>query len=223
MAIVRGAYGGGQIKGSISGTTFQQGPYGTVIRNRTVPVNPQSPKQVIVRTSMATLSFRWSNILTTAQRSAWDAYAALTPLPDRFGQLVPTKGRQMFLRYNVAAFALSLPIVDAAPATPGEAAAPIYSATLSVGGARQIDTATPVLALNDFIIWRLSLPTGLARNFYKAPFSFITIATFGTVFPLALTMPFPLSVGQKYFFAARLFQADGKVGPETLLPTLVTP
>jgi len=65
MAIVRGAFGGGQIKGSIAGNTFQQSPYGTVIRNRTVPVNPNTTFQVQVRTGFNSMSDYWQNTLTT--------------------------------------------------------------------------------------------------------------------------------------------------------------
>src|SRR3989304_3510336 len=105
MALIRGAFGGGQIKGSIAGVTFQQGPYGTVIRNRTVPVNPNSTFQVLIRSAFDNISTRWVTFLTNSQRDAWNAYAAQTPLPDRFGTPVATRGRQMYIRSNVARWA----------------------------------------------------------------------------------------------------------------------
>lgn len=218
MAIIRGAYGGGQIKGSIAGVTFQQGPYGTVARNRTVPVNPNSPGQVGIRGAMAQMSNYWSNTLTSAQRKAWDDYAAQTPLPDRFGQNVPTKGRQMFLRYANAAVYLGGTPIATAPSTPGVAASPsvIYGGIQTVG--LTVDTINSTLVGADAILFRVGQPVGGARNFYKAPFFLRGAAISTTTLPLVLLTPAQCVVGQRYFVAARRFDADGKVSFEVITP-----
>lgn len=222
MALVRGAYGGAQIKGSIAGVSFQQSPYGTVARNRTVPVNPNSPFQQAIKAALAQRSFDWVNTLTAAQRAGWEAYAAQTPLPDRFGQSTPTKGRQMFLRYNVPRAYLTGSLVPDAPPTPGVAPTPVIALAGDTTDGVTVTTITTTLAVGDIMLFRIGQPVSQAKNFYKAPFTFAAGAISTTTLPLELKAGALVAVGQRYFIATRLFQADGKVSAEAIYVVDVT-
>lgn len=223
MAIVRGAFGGGQIKGSIAGNTFQQSPYGTVIRNRTVPVNPNTTFQVQVRTGFNSMSDYWQNTLTTPQRIAWNDYAAETPLPDAFGTPVATKGRQMFMRSNVARSYYGLPIIDDAPTTPGVGPNPLLTLAMEAGPSAELSDVGLTLATGDLVLIRLGLAVNVTKNYYKAPFRARAAVGSTTTLPLTILLSNPTVVGQRYFWASRFFGADGKVSFETIQPVDVVP
>lgn len=216
MAIIRGAYGGGQIKGSISGTTYQQSPFGTVARNRTVPVNPNSTKQVNIRGSMSGMSFIWTDLLTAAQRAAWEAYAAGTPIPDRFGTTIIVKGRQMFMRTNLIRYYVTGSADVDAPTTPGVAPNPILTLTADTTDGLVITANPGATAVGDVCNIGLSIPVNQSRNFYKAPFTFVAGLISTTTFPYEVLPAAAVEIGQRYFLSSRLVQATNKVSSQVI-------
>lgn len=216
MAIARGPWGGAQVKGSLSSLVFQGGTHGQVVRARTVPVNPNTPKQVLIRSSMAVASAAWTNTLTAAERQAWSDYSTGTPLPDRFGELKVVGGRQMFLRTNVALLNIGGSMITTAPSTPGVATpiSPTLTGDTTAGlEIASVDITVPTGAI---VMGRIGLPVSQARNFYKAPFSQVVAILPATTFPLAVLAPAAVAIGQRYFMAFRTFHADGKVSEEVI-------
>jgi hypothetical protein len=216
MAIARGIYGGGQIKGSISGTTYQQSPFGTVLRNRTVPVNPNSPKQVSIRASLGALSYLWTTLLSAAQRQGWEDYAAATPIVDRFGSTIIVRGRQMYMRTNmILLYVTGSPISDA-PSTPGVGPATLLDITGDTTDGIVLNTNPGVSVVGDLCSLGISVPVNQSRNFYKAPFTFAASVISTTTFPFEIKPAAEVVIGQRYFVSARLVQANGKVSYLTI-------
>ena len=89
MALVK--YGGGvvQMSGSIGGDTHARNRYGNYIRARTKPINPNTDLQVAIRAAMAFLADRWSQTVTSAQRTAWNLYGASVAMKN--AQSLPAK------------------------------------------------------------------------------------------------------------------------------------
>ncbi len=222
MASIRGAFGGAQIKGSIGSTTFQQGTSGTIIRSRTVPVNPNTPGQVKVRAAMAQSSSDWTNVLTAAQRSGWADYALTTPLPNRFGESINVGGRQMYLRSNVARLFLDLTSIPDAPATPGVATPVLPTMTGDTSSGIEIQNVLPTIATDQLVIGRISPPVSQAKNFFKAPFTLDTVLTDASTFPVEVKPAVEVSIGQRYFYAFRTFDIDGKVSEEVIVRVDIT-
>lgn len=222
MAIIRGAFGGAQIRNSLSSVTFAQGPFGTVARARTPPVNPNSARQVAIRAALALVSFRWSNLLTSAQRQAWDAYAATTPLPDPFGGTKLVSGRQMWMRTNVIFADLLGTVLDAAPGTPGVGQPPLLTIAASTANGLEVTAITPTIAAGALVNVRVGLPVNFARNFYKAPFTNVATIDSTTVFPITLIPAAQMVIGQRYFTASRHIEVDGKVSERTIFQADVT-
>jgi hypothetical protein len=224
MAIIRGAYGGGQIKGSISGSTYQGSPYGTVIRNRTVPVNPNTPGQVAVRDSLATASYLWTNTLTPEQRQAWLEYAAATPIPDKFGTSQVTGARQMFMRQAVVKLTAGVGVVSDAPTTPGIAAnvVPVIAASEADGITLedlQIAGVTYALQTGEAFQISLSVPLHESNNFYKGPFVTGLVVLPADTLPVTLKdVGASLVQGQRYFARFRFFDAAGKTSNKAITP-----
>lgn len=70
---------GADLSGSLGGIVASHNRGGTYFRFRSTPVNPRSARQVLVRTIIQQLSDAYANILTQAQRDAWDNWADQTP------------------------------------------------------------------------------------------------------------------------------------------------
>lgn len=104
-----------EARGSVNGTVYSRNRGGAIARNRTVPVNPGSELQAIVRAAVGSLSARWRDTLTSAQRAAWDNYALNTPRTNKVGDPINVGGLGMYIRGNVPRIQGGLAIVDDGP------------------------------------------------------------------------------------------------------------
>lgn len=75
MTLIRFAEGQ-QRSGSIGATVHSHNRFGQYIRARSVPVNPNTARQVIARNAARSIMIAWQNTLTQDQRDAWNVYAA---------------------------------------------------------------------------------------------------------------------------------------------------
>ena len=88
-----------QASGSAGGYTFSRNRSGPYLRNRSIPTNPGSEAQVIVRGHFASLSSAWAGI-ADSQRTAWALYAANVSVTNRLGDQIFLTGQQMYIRCN---------------------------------------------------------------------------------------------------------------------------
>lgn len=214
--------GPGEARGSAGPLTASRNQAGLYLRARVTPVNPKTPGQVAIRQAMASNSSRWSNILTNAQRAAWEAYAEETPIPNKLGDLVNTSGRQMYLRTNNARLQVGIGLVDAAPVTPGVAEPPVGLLTSDTIDGVQVSLTSPALAASDVVIYTIGNPVSFAKNYYSSPYRTAASAIAATGFPLEIKPASEVFVTQKYFVESRLFLADGKVSFKVRQETEVT-
>jgi hypothetical protein len=98
------------MSGSQGGTTYSRNRNGAYVRQRAVPVNPDSAKQRTVRTNITAISKEWS-LLSDAQRSAWSYAAANFPRQDSLGQTYTLTGFQFFMSCNQTLAGATLPII----------------------------------------------------------------------------------------------------------------
>lgn len=109
------------MSGSLRGLTASHNKGGAYFRGRTIPVNPGSSSQMMVRGAFGSLSQIWSSTLTQAQRNSWDDYAAAVSWVDALGQTIQLSGINHFVRANtprlqaMAELGSSLLMVDTAP------------------------------------------------------------------------------------------------------------
>lgn len=109
---------GGQLSGSVGGVVASRNRYGAYLRNRTVPVNPNTPRQLDVRANFGAASIAWSSV-SAGQRGGWESYANQTPLLNRLGESVTLSANAMFLRVNAFRLDCGASIIFDAPLTPG--------------------------------------------------------------------------------------------------------
>jgi hypothetical protein len=163
------------VRGSVGGTTFSRNRYGAIMRGRVTPVNPQTARQEAARTIMADLSQRWQNVLTAAQRGAWETHAAAISFTNKIGQSINLSGMAMYLRSNAAILAAGGVVVDDGPEAltlPG--ADPSFAVSASVAAGVLSIEFDPALDWNITDLGWLSVymhqPKGPSINYFGGPF-----------------------------------------------------
>lgn len=208
-----------EIRGSIGGTVFARNRGGAYIRNRSIPLNPQSVRQVEVRSLLSDFSQRWAVVLTQAQRDAWDLYADNVPLVNALGESRNVSGINMFVRSNMLLAENGMTEVDDGPTqfTLG----PTFTPTLSLDSTANTVDVTDLggYDLSDGAVGVL-LQQGTPQNggvsFFGGPFRKIDgIAAVETSNepPFAdIPLAFPVEAGQSVWFRTATVSADGRVG-----------
>lgn len=206
-----------QASGSIGGATFSRNAGGMYIRGRAIPVNPSSPQQQVVRNALTSLSQRWINTLTQAQRDAWKVYADQVPIPDTLGEARPIPALSMYIRCNVARLQNSIAVVDNAPTVfdLGGFTAPVITVTASTDIASVAFTNTDAwaTAVGGAMIVSASRPQNPSIGFFKGPYQNmlkIAGAVSPPTSPSTASLPFPCAVGQAIFFQVNAAFSDGR-------------
>ena len=88
-----------EASGKLGGNVFARNRGGAIIRNRVVPLNPQTDAQQFVRAAFGAMSALWRT-LTNAQRQAWDAVVNDFPTVNRLGETRILSGNSLFLKLN---------------------------------------------------------------------------------------------------------------------------
>lgn len=208
------------VSGSIAGLTYARNRGGLYSRARAVPVNPNTPDQVLVKTNFDELIDAWSNVLTPTQRAQWNTWAANVPTTDSLGQQLFLTGQNAYLRGNGVRLRAGFTRQDFGPTVMANATlAPVSVSIVAATGIATI-TFTPVSNWDDTpdagIVVQISRPVSPAVTYFKGPFRFLDtvpgVAMGGVTSPQNLDpSPFPLSAGQKVFFRVRLALFDGRV------------
>lgn len=109
---------GGQLSGSVGGVTASHNRYGQYLRNRSVPVNPNTALQQEVRSSFGASAIAWKG-LTQEVRDNWQAYATATPTLNRLGETITLSAFAWFVAVTSFRLQIGLGVPNFAPVTPG--------------------------------------------------------------------------------------------------------
>lgn len=215
------------ISGSIGGTTFARNRGGAYIRNRTIPLNPQTPRQVAVRQIFGSLSNLWSTTVSAVQRTAWELYASNVPLTNSLGEDRNVSGINMYSRGNALLLDTGGTRADDGPTifTKG----PSFTPTITLDAAADTLTVTDLGGYDpdvDGIVGLLisqGKPQQPGVSFYKAPFQKISGTQPATLIllPTAVPLAFPIAPGQAVFIRSTQVTLDGRVGTPVVQRFLV--
>lgn len=204
-----------------------------VLRRRPGASAKNTPLQAIVRAAMAALSQRWSQVLTQAQRDAWDTYALNVSRLNNQGDTIHISGFAWYVGNNIprvnqngAVGTLALATVDDAPATydvgnpaafePGNwTASATTTGTLSLGfGAGLMPMAGTAGAGNAVLVYA-STPFSAGRAEPVGPNNLVmcvdagaTNSFFEAALPTALIPP---DTNSQMKVELRLSRADGRL------------
>lgn len=203
------------ISGSVNGTTFSRNASGAYMRNKTMPVNPNTEIQVQTRAGFTNAATSWRD-MTDGERSAWKTYAQNSPQQNSVGDTIHLSGFAQYMRLNGLRTFLDLAVQNTAP--------------LQYGSANAITTLVGVLdeTGNDFTVssigggsfnadatyafW-ISNPIGAGQTFYKGPWNYLGKAPGTTVGAFNAVTPMTLTNGQQYMIKARLIDEFDRLSP----------
>lgn len=210
----------GDLSKSVGALTASHNRAGPYFRLKGVPVNPNSPAQVEIRTFFGQLSTLWAS-LTSEQRLAWETYAENVPTTGSGGDPLVLTGQNMYIRSNTMRLQAGVLRIDDAPT--------LFSlATLSaIRIAPSAATGAINITYNDVddkwdkldggalavYVSRQQSPT---INFFRGPYRFAGAVLGNTVTPppspdTAIASQFAMSEGNTIFTRFVATDPDGRL------------
>ena len=148
------------MRNKLNGSVLSKNRYGSYIRNKVTPVNPQTSYQQNARQQLGVLSSQW-NGLTDAQRSGWRALASQIPSTDIFGDQKFLSGQVLYVKLNANLDKIGETTVSPAPAPVSIPAGALSSLVAE-------ETAGAMVSL-DLTFNITSMPAGFKMAIYATP------------------------------------------------------
>lgn len=209
---------GQQRSGKQGGMVWSHNAGGPYVRNRTIPTNPQTDRQVAVRNAVRSLTILWANALTQVQRDAWDLYADNVSWTNRLGQTIWLKGLNHYVRSNTQSIVRGIPRIDDAPVIFNLAAAEDALAATASEATQDltIDGNPAGLWINEAGAWQffyMGLPQNPSIKFFGGPYRFLTAVPGAgpPPFPVVIAGAWPFAEGQRLWLRSRILRGDGRL------------
>lgn len=205
-----------QASGSVGGLTFTRTRSGMTMRGRSMPVNPDTPAQQVIRGAQSFASNAWMNTLTDLQREGWSNYAAEISRKNKLGDSIRLTGIAMFVRCNVPRIQAGIAVAADAPSdfTLGNPPKDV-NAVISEGSPNgfTVDWTAIGLEATDQMLIYVSRPMSPTRIFFKGPFRFNSKfnASTGVGNIVEANLPQPIAAGNKVVVRARISYTDGRL------------
>lgn len=215
----------GALSGKIGAVVASHNRGGAYFRLLSIPTDPGTPQQIIIRTLLGNLAAAWG-LLTALQREGWETYAANVPTTNRIGETVFLTGQQTYVKNNTAREQAGLTRINKPPTVFSLAAlTPVTVAAVEITNILNISfTNTDEWATLDdgaLLVYgsRQQSPT---VNFFKGPYRFAGAILGNTAIPpvspdVTIVNPFALDAGNRVFLRFVAIQADGRISAEQVL------
>lgn len=214
---------GAPSSGSVRADTFSRNQYGSYIRNRTIPVNPNSPAQTVVRGRFTQLSQYWRDELTPGKRILWSDYAEAHPTINKLGEAIILSGQAMFIGLNGRLLAAGGSIAENPPGLPNfvftnfavvatvDDVGPTIVLTVSgvdgTPGYRAMIFGSPPMSPSRVTPTRWKLIGVTSTNAWSTPVSFLS--------PYQLLFgPLQFQAGKNIVLEARIIGLGGELGQQ---------
>ena len=220
MALIQTGGGIVNISGSVGGNTFSHNRYGRYMRQKSIPVNPNSSGQQAVRNALGALTTLWSSTLTALQRAAWDLYASNVDMLNKLGETINLTGFNHYIRSNVEYLRIFAATQDDGPVV-FELAAQDGTFAITASEATQQITVVHNVALpwadenGAAMFLYQGSPQNGQRNFFNGPWEYfanipgINGAPAGS--PSNHAVVKAIAEGQHQWCYARIVRADGRL------------
>ena len=183
------------------------------IRGLTIPANPQTDRQMLVRGYMTTLSRAWA-ALVDGERQAWRDYALLHPVNNVFGQTFLPSGFNVYVGLNSLVLDQGLTAIDTPPIVAGPGGIAGLTASPEIPLSILLDFTAPGSGMAIEVQATGIIPPGriVQENQYRH-----VAYTVGTVDNQSLQ---ELAAGEKYGVRVRIVLPDGQAGPWSVATSL---
>jgi len=150
----------GQISGSAGATTFAHNRFGAYIRLRSIPVQPETTKQINRRNWFGDASAKWGTLNSNA-RLAWKVWAQNNPITDSLGDKRVLDGHQAYTMLSTRLRAVPWTSPDTPPILPAPTALLTCTAVISAALQTIVFTFTPapIIANNILVVMGAKAPT----------------------------------------------------------------
>jgi len=213
MALVKYGIIAADVRGSVGAVVFSRNAAGAIMRKRTTPTYPGTERQTNAASLLSTVINDWKVTLTTPQRDAWNALAAITSLPNKLGEQFTPSGLNLFVKANtmldhVGTAHVTTPPVAAVAPTPQFSMSYHHTQGVKVDGIGNWDNSA---AGSIFVQSFLSGP--LSQNYYKGPYTGAGIVAFAAfdALPLVLNPTGVLVANTRCHYRFRAIHDDGSV------------
>lgn len=213
-----------QASGSIGGVTYAHNQGGLYRRARSIPTNPNTALQQVIREAMLSAHIAWK-ALTEAVRNEWKAYAAATEVVGPLGDPINIGGLAMFLRQFIHRAQCGVAQITTAPALAGLAQLSATSVArhlvqdafdLTYEATDEWCTAT-----GGYLAVYQSAPQIPTKSFFKGPYRYAGKQPGNTGAPPAspffFTSLWALTAGQRYFFRVIAVDSTGRLSAQQFL------
>ncbi len=208
-----------QGSGSLGGMTLSHNAGGLYLRSRVIPTDPGTIYQTAVRNAMSNLTSRWSNVLTPAQREAWDVYGTNVPVTNALGDPINLSGVSHFIRSNIPRIQAGLAVVDDGPTNftlaPQEGMNNTASEATQLISTTFVDTQPWCSEDGAAMLLYAGRPQNASINFFKGPYRlagpFLGDSGTPITSPQTVAAPFAFIDGHRLFVHMRMTRADGRL------------
>lgn len=207
-------------RGSVGGLTFARNASGAYVRQRTMPINPNSPRQAQVRANQSLISALWLDSATASQRIEWETFAKNVSSKNKLGEDINPSGFNRFVQSNMVAENAGLPrFIDG----PSLFSLPAQDNTVEVAvseGSQELsvtfDEGRDWIDLDGAgMLVYMGIPVNPTINFFAGPYRFAGIIKGDSITaptsPATIAVPFPVVEGQKIFSKTKIIFDDGRV------------
>jgi hypothetical protein len=209
--------GSGKIKGIVA--SHNKG--GQYFRGLTIPTNPRTARQTVVRNAMGTLSTAWVQTLTATQRAGWQAYADNISWTNALGDSIQLSGLNAYMACNAPRLQNSVARVDTAPVVFDRGSFTLPVATITAASATASIAFTNsdpwAIEVGGYLFVYASKPQNPSISSYSGPYQLlgkVTGAVSPPSSPASMTMPqLAGPSGSKVFFRFTTSRADGRLSP----------
>jgi len=214
------------IRGKLGALVFSRNKGGAYIRNNTVPINPATPLQEVLRSIFTNLVIAWREVLTPAERDAWAVYGENVTVKNRVGEDITLTGFNHYMRSNTPRIQSGLTRVDAAPATfslADQDATLAFTASEATQDMSVVFDDTKPWASEDdaALIVYAGIPVDPTVNFFKGPWRLSAAIPGNLAVPITspqvLTEPYPVVELQRQTIYGRISRADGRLSEKFLV------
>lgn len=167
-------------RGKLNGSVASKNRYGSYLRNKITPVNPQTTAQMEARQRFGSLSSAWGG-LTIGQRNSWNNATKDFPFTDIFGDIKHLSGNSLFVKLNSNLEKVGSPIIEVAPQVQGLSTLPAFDVDMTVVAgeitALALDFGSFELGANESLVVYATPPQSAGKSFVKSEYRFLGAAT----------------------------------------------
>jgi len=194
MALVKFTAIVADMRGKLNGSVFSKNTYGSYIRTKVTPVNPQTVAQQISRNFMTTVAQAWRGI-TQLQRDLWNQSSINFSRTNIFGDNVQLTGFNLYMRLNKNLLEINQAIIANAPQPADVPGFTSLSVVADTGAGTMNATFSPAIPASVDVQVFATAPLSAGKQFVKSEFRKIDVLVNGDLSPEDLAVAYIAKFG----------------------------